>query len=106
MRNGGCIDLFILLVVDNDVLEVHVGGCELVAVEWAVEWIAEWLVIGELAVRTYSAVAEGLVVVGLEVMLVLFHVGRHDHVERVGLTSNLTLGYQQALGVAAVTFIL
>lgn len=103
---GGCIHLLLLFVEDDHVLEVHVRGVEVSTIDGAVEWETKRLVIRVLEARPNAAVAEGLVVVGLEVVFVLLDVGCQDDVESEGLASLLASRQQQALRVATVAFTL
>jgi len=79
-------------VEDIYILEVHVGGVEVLAADLAVEGESQWLVIRILVVVSDTTVAKGFVVVRLEVVDILFYVWRYYDVEREGLTSLLTLG--------------
>jgi hypothetical protein len=99
---GGSTDFFEFLVEDLYILEVHVGGVEVLAMDLAVEGESQWHVVRILAVLSHTAVAKGFVVVRLEVVLILFDVWRDYDVESEGLTSLLALGQQQILGESAV----
>lgn len=101
---GGCIHVFLFLVEDNHVLEIWVGGVEVPSADGAVEGEAKRLVVRIFVVVANSAVAEGLVVVRLEVMFTLLDVRGQDDVEGEGLASLLALREQQTLGVATVAF--
>jgi hypothetical protein len=95
------IDFFVLLVEDDNVLEKHVGGVEVVALDPAVEGVTHGLVIGVRAAFDV-AVAARFVAGRIEVVLALFRHWRHDDVEGESLTSLLALGQQQIAGVTTV----
>lgn len=59
---------------DIYILDVHVGGVEVLAADLAVEGESEWLVIRILVVVSDTTVAKGFVVVRLEVVDILFYV--------------------------------
>jgi len=61
-------------VEDIYILDVHVGGVEVLAADLAVEGESEWLVIRILVVVSDTTVAKGFVVVRLEVVDILFYV--------------------------------
>jgi hypothetical protein len=63
-------------VEDIYILEVHVGGVEVLAADLAVEGESQWLVIRILVVVSDTTVAKGFVVVRFEVVGVLFYVWR------------------------------
>lgn len=87
---------------DDHVLEVRVGGVEVPSVDGAVEGEAKGFVVGIYGVVPNSAVAEGFIVVWLEVMFALLDIRRQYDVEGEGLASLLALREQQTLGVATV----
>jgi hypothetical protein len=89
---GGSIDFLIFLVEDLYILEIHVGGVEVLAADRAVEGESQWLVVRILAVVSDTAIAKGLVVVRLEVFFILFDVRREYDVKSECLTSLLALG--------------
>jgi hypothetical protein len=63
-------------VEDIYILEVHVGGVEVLAADLAIEWESQWLVIRILVVVSDTTVAKGFVVVRFEVVGILFYVWR------------------------------
>jgi hypothetical protein len=73
---GGRIDFVDFLVEDVYILEVHVGGVEVLAADLAVEGESQWLVIRILVVVSDTTVAKGFVIVRLEVVVTLFDVWR------------------------------
>lgn len=89
---GGSRDFVQFLVEDIYILEIHVGGVEVLAADLAVEGESQWLVIRILVVVSDTTVTKGFVVVRLEVVNILFYVWRYYDEEREGLTSLLTLG--------------
>jgi len=93
----GPVDLFDGLVEDDDVLEHHVGGVEVVLADLAVEGVAEGLDIGVDAVVGAAVTHVGGLAVGgggLE--------GSHHHEQGEGHTALAALRQQHALGEAAV----
>lgn len=96
------IDFVVFPVEDVDVFEEHVWGSEVLADDLAVEGESHGLVVRVFSVKPYSDVAEGLVVIGIEVMFALLDVGRQNDEEGVRLSSLLTLRQQQVLWVAVV----
>ena len=73
---GARIDFVDFLVEDIYILEVHVGGVEVLAADLAVEGESQWLVIRILVIVSDTTVAKGFVVVRLEVVVILFYVWR------------------------------
>lgn len=96
------IDFIVLLVEDVDILEEHVWSGEVVADDRTVEGESHGLAVRVLAVHPYTTVAEGFVVVGNEVLLVLLDVWRQHDEEGESLASLLALRQQQVLWEAAV----
>jgi hypothetical protein len=103
---NGSIYLLLLFVEDYHILEVRVRSVEISSIDGAVKWESKGFVIGVLVARPNTAVAKGLVIVGLEVLFILLDVGCQDDVEGVGLASLLASRKQQALRVATVAFTL
>lgn len=73
---GGWIDFVDFLVEDVYILEVHVGGVEVLAADLAVEGESQWLVIRILVVVSDTTVAKGFVVDRLEFVVTVFYVWR------------------------------
>jgi hypothetical protein len=79
-------------VEDVDILEVHVGCVEVVALDLAIEGESHWFVIRIFAAMTYPTVTEGFVVIRFEVVFILFDVWRQHDEEGESHSSFLAFG--------------
>lgn len=91
------VDLFDGLVEDDDILEHHVGGVEVIGADLAVEGIAEGLDVGVDAVVGAAVAHVGGLGVGGDGLE-----GGDHHEESEGHTALAALRQEHALGEAAV----
>lgn len=96
------VNIFVISVVDADLLEVGVWHVEVAFVDYAVEWVSVRIGVGQVVGTVQSAD----VVLALLPLVAVFafrcSVGRYDHVDLVGLSSVLASGKEVSLGETVV----
>lgn len=97
MNGLSTVDLFDGLVEDDDILEHHVGGVEVIGADLAVEGIAEGLDVGVDAVVGAAVAHVGGLALGGDGLE-----GGDHHEQGEGHTALAALGEEHALGESAV----